>query len=121
MKVILSKSLAVKIPVIAALSAAVLAAALFMSCGSPADPPYVILAANDLGMHCIQSDYSKFMILPPGNNPNVGISAAGALRKAGACLWGTPHNARELFLTAEAECAHWPLTGHRGYIPQGVF
>jgi hypothetical protein len=29
---------------------------------------YVILAANDLGMHCYQPDYSKFLILPPGNN-----------------------------------------------------
>lgn len=30
-------------------------------------PGYVILAANDSGMHCYQSDYSSFLILPPGN------------------------------------------------------
>ncbi|MDD3705063.1 MAG: hypothetical protein PHC45_03220 [Clostridiaceae bacterium] len=29
---------------------------------------YVILAANDTGMHCYQPDYSKYLILPPGNN-----------------------------------------------------
>ncbi|HWI55108.1 MAG TPA: cytochrome c3 family protein [Desulfobacteria bacterium] len=28
----------------------------------------VILGYNDLGMHCIQPDYSQFLILPPGNN-----------------------------------------------------
>lgn len=36
------------------------------------DPPalnedYVILAWNDLGMHCCQDDYSYFLILPPFN------------------------------------------------------
>ena len=25
---------------------------------------YIILATNDLGMHCMQKDYSDFMILP---------------------------------------------------------
>lgn len=29
--------------------------------------PYVIFANNDLGMHCMQEDYSHFMILPPFN------------------------------------------------------
>lgn len=29
---------------------------------------YVILAANDAGMHCYQPDYSTFLLLPPGNN-----------------------------------------------------
>lgn len=29
---------------------------------------YVILATNDLGMHCIQKDYKDFLILPPANN-----------------------------------------------------
>ena len=38
---------------------------------------YVILASNDLGMHCIQSDYSAFMIFPPGNNLIVQIFAKG--------------------------------------------
>ncbi len=34
---------------------------------------YVILAANDLGMHCYQPDYSGFMLLPPGNNLKVQV------------------------------------------------
>lgn len=29
--------------------------------------PYVVLGANDLGMHCMQGDFSEFMILPPYN------------------------------------------------------
>lgn len=38
---------------------------------------YVILANNDLGMHCIQSDYSAFLIFPPGNNLVVQVFAKG--------------------------------------------
>ncbi|MGE4486010.1 MAG: hypothetical protein AB7C97_12970 [Oscillospiraceae bacterium] len=34
---------------------------------------YVILAVNDLGMHCYQPDYSGFLILPPGNNLKVQV------------------------------------------------
>src|SRR5665647_3690802 len=34
---------------------------------------YVILAANDLGMHCYQPDYSSFLLLPPGNNLKVQV------------------------------------------------
>ncbi|MFO0830822.1 MAG: hypothetical protein U0637_03155 [Phycisphaerales bacterium] len=30
-------------------------------------PSYVVLAANDLGMHCMQNDFSQMMILPPFN------------------------------------------------------
>lgn len=37
------------------------------------DASYAILAANDLGMHCIQPDYSPFFILPPANNLRVQI------------------------------------------------
>ena len=29
---------------------------------------YVVLAANDLGMHCMQQDFQDFLILPPYNN-----------------------------------------------------
>lgn len=29
--------------------------------------PYVVFVANDLGMHCMQQDFSEFMILPPFN------------------------------------------------------
>ncbi len=38
---------------------------------------YVLLGANDLGMHCIQSDYSSFMILPPANNIRVQVFEKG--------------------------------------------
>lgn len=34
---------------------------------------YVILAANDLGMHCYQPDYSTYMLLPPGNTLRVQV------------------------------------------------
>lgn len=34
---------------------------------------YVILATNDLGMHCYRSDFSAFMILPPANNIRVQV------------------------------------------------
>lgn len=37
------------------------------------DGGYTILAANDLGMHCYNPDFSGFMILPPGNNLNVQV------------------------------------------------
>lgn len=37
------------------------------------DPSYVILAMNDLGMHCYQKDFSGFLILPPGNTLKVQI------------------------------------------------
>ena len=34
---------------------------------------YVILATNDIGMHCYQLSYSSFLILPPGNNLRVQV------------------------------------------------
>ncbi len=30
--------------------------------------PYLVFAYNDLGMHCMQDDFSELMILPPFNN-----------------------------------------------------
>ncbi|GMQ61948.1 cytochrome c3 family protein [Vallitalea maricola] len=38
---------------------------------------YTILASNESGMHCIQSDYSAFMILPPGNTVRIQIFQKG--------------------------------------------
>jgi len=38
---------------------------------------YIILAVNESGMHCIQPDYSSFLILPPGNNLKVQVFAKG--------------------------------------------
>jgi hypothetical protein len=42
-----------------------------------ATPDYVIMAANDLGMHCIQNDYSAMMILPPANFLHVQVFRSG--------------------------------------------
>ena len=38
---------------------------------------YTILAANDLGMHCIQPDYSAMMVLPPANFLHVQVFRKG--------------------------------------------
>jgi len=38
---------------------------------------YVILAWNDLGMHCCQDDYSYFLILPPFNTVHVQVIKRG--------------------------------------------
>jgi Carboxypeptidase regulatory-like domain len=38
---------------------------------------YVILAWNDLGMHCAQDDYSYFLILPPFNTLHVQVMKRG--------------------------------------------
>lgn len=38
---------------------------------------YTILAANESGMHCIQKDYSAFMILPPGNTVRIQVFQKG--------------------------------------------
>ncbi|MCB9865723.1 MAG: hypothetical protein H6816_03695 [Phycisphaerales bacterium] len=42
------------------------------------DTPYVIPACNDLGMHCMNSDFSEMMVLPPFNTLHVRSSAAPA-------------------------------------------
>lgn len=34
----------------------------------PASSEYVVFAYNELGMHCMQEDFSEMMILPPFNN-----------------------------------------------------
>lgn len=34
---------------------------------------YVVFAQNDLGMHCMQRDYTHFMILPPANTVNAWV------------------------------------------------
>lgn len=42
-----------------------------------AEKEYLILAYNDSGMHCIQDDYSDFMILPPANTVRIQIFEKG--------------------------------------------
>jgi hypothetical protein len=41
-------------------------------------PKYVLLGANDLGMHCMQQSYADFMILPPYNNLKVQLFRRGS-------------------------------------------
>jgi hypothetical protein len=51
--------------------AAAMAGLMFVGTPSPEFPDpgaYQIIAYNDLGMHCMQRDFSHFMILPPFNN-----------------------------------------------------
>lgn len=38
---------------------------------------YTILAMNDLGMHCIQRDYSAYLLLPPANTLKVQVIQKG--------------------------------------------
>ena len=38
---------------------------------------FVVFAMNDLGMHCIQKDYSNYMLLPPANNLKVQVFKKG--------------------------------------------
>ncbi|MEK8034004.1 hypothetical protein AACH06_24535 [Ideonella sp. DXS29W] len=46
--------------------------------GAPATgAPYKVLGWNDLGMHCMDSDYSVFSILPPFNNLHAQVVDAG--------------------------------------------
>ncbi len=45
-----------------------LAAAAYMHAPAPPDGSYALVAVNELGMHCMQDDYSEFCILPPYNS-----------------------------------------------------
>lgn len=49
-------------------SLAVLAALALPAAPQSPPPGWTLLAWNDLGMHCMDSDFSVFMILPPYNN-----------------------------------------------------
>lgn len=41
------------------------------------DPAYVVIGTNDLGMHCMQQDFSEFMILPPYNTVHAQVIRRG--------------------------------------------
>ena len=62
--------------------------------GPEVDPPFRVIFWNDLGMHCMDSDYSVFALLPPFNTINAQFILNGDLvRSPGAyTLWyeGTP-------------------------------
>lgn len=56
-------------------------AALFSGESAPAvaegQSSYVILSMNESGMHCMQEDYSSYLILPPSNNLKVQVFKKG--------------------------------------------
>ncbi len=59
--------------------------------GTPPPPPtnnaYVLTAWNDLGMHCMDSDYGVFAILPPYNNLHAQLKAKdGGLVRSGVVI-----------------------------------
>lgn len=72
------------IPVVGSVIAAtvVAASALTLSPPSQAMPlppqPYVVVAVNDLGMHCSQEDFSELCILPPYNTVRAQVIIPGA-------------------------------------------
>lgn len=39
--------------------------------------PYIVIAQNDLGMHCMQNDFSQMMILPPFNTVRAQVIRRG--------------------------------------------
>jgi len=57
---------------------ALAAGALLMLGAAPAfAAKYAVFAVNDLGMHCYQSSYAGFMVLPPANNLKVQVFRKG--------------------------------------------
>jgi len=44
-------------------------------------PHWTVLGWNDLGMHCMDSDYSVFSILPPLNNVRAQVIDAATMRR----------------------------------------
>ncbi len=70
---------------IPAAAAFVLIAAFFETPRARAAANYTLLGWNDLGMHCMDADYSVFAILPPFNTIHAQlIDATGKLVKSGA-------------------------------------
>jgi hypothetical protein len=61
-----------------------------------ATPHWTVIAWNDLGMHCMDKDYSIFSILPPFNNLHVQlIAATGKLVKSPAGITVTYQGIRD--------------------------
>lgn len=65
--------------IIAALAGiAVLASAgIGLALQTPITDSYVVIAQNDLGMHCMQDDFSQMMILPPFNTVRAQVIRRG--------------------------------------------
>ncbi len=43
----------------------------------PKTSPYIVIAWNDLGMHCLDKDFSVFSILPPFNTLHAQVIKTG--------------------------------------------
>lgn len=110
------------------------------------DAQYTVLAANDLGMHCMQNDFSQMMILPPFNTVRVQVIRRGSspdlMTSDVAVSYAIPENthssdktnfwryAQELLgvgLAPDVGVAGYGLAGamtrdssHRGFIAEGV-
>ncbi len=53
------------------------------------NPQYIVLAWNDLGMHCANQDFSNMCILPPYNNQTAQVIFRGSPTSLPAVLNGT--------------------------------
>lgn len=60
------------------LMAVVALGALGVGAAAQAQTTYAVFAANDLGMHCMQADYSQLMILPPFNTLRAAVIRRGS-------------------------------------------
>ena len=49
--------------------------------GSPGNDQYIVIAWNDLGMHCANQDFANMCILPPYNNQKVHIIRKGDISR----------------------------------------
>lgn len=65
------------------LSAGLALAGLISSAAGQDFPPPLVIAWNDLGMHCMDPDYSIFTILPPFNTVNAQLMVQGELVENG--------------------------------------
>ncbi|MCX5690465.1 MAG: hypothetical protein NTV94_11895, partial [Planctomycetota bacterium] len=121
---------------------------LIAAAAAAAVPPdnYVVLGANDLGMHRMQSDYSQMMLLPPYNNLRAQVLRRGGeprLVTSGVTIsyqiQGNTHSSDKTnFWTYEQQLLGSPIapdvglkgfglagemradSTHRGFIAEGV-
>ena len=56
---------------------------------SPATDQYIVIAWNDLGMHCANQDFSNMCILPPYNNQKVHVIRKGDPTRPPMVMTGT--------------------------------
>lgn len=79
---VMNSHLSLRLPPLLAVSAAVLLATPSVSSAQARTGPPRVIAWNDLGMHCMDPDFSVFAILPPFNDLNAQLLINGALQNA---------------------------------------